>query len=179
MVLAQVRNSFLNIFLKISFRLEFKKQCVGLRFVQASKDIGRPVNVMSNRWYSVIQPTLSEHLFCGLRSESRRLDVLKFILHSKSKSSGEIDMTKINEKWPFLSRKAVNNFLTGKVMDNSLGKNMPLYKKIEIYLNTPNAGTRSTPKNIFQRRLDIVHAFDELRKEQMQENLSRAILKDV
>ena len=141
---------------------EFKK-LGNVSYIEVSKTLNRPVIDIKSRWLYVIKPTLSEHLFCGLSMTSRRPEVFKYIFESKAGSESEIDWGKLFQKWPFLTKPAVNKLLAATKKE--LGQ--PLYKQIETIMMRPTYGVRSAVKlPSYQRKLELVQAFDELRKEQ-------------
>ena len=124
-----------------------------------------------DKWRQFIGPALSEHLFCGLSSISRSTDVLKAILKCKPINVNAIDYKMLHEKWPFLTKTNIQLILSNQIQSKE--KDMALYKKIEMHLKSPGYGIRNggkIQKNIFQRKLRLVNAFDELREEQMKEN---------
>ena len=82
-------------------------------------------------------------------------------------STNDIDHKKLFDKWPFLTKNQVSKTIQNGSQKQNV--NLPLYKKIEMHLKSPQFGTKyggKVRKDIFQRKLRLVKAFDELREEQ-------------
>ena len=94
--------------------------------------------------------------------------MFKFIVDCKTETSVEIDWEKLFQIWPFLTKSAVNKLLTYPAMLKQRG--MPLYKQAENVLNSLSYGSRSARMPDYQRKLELVEAFDQLREDQRKEN---------